>query len=214
MMKEFWDAAFEKEKPNWGFQPADSAMIARDLFLNNNLKKILIPGIGYGRNAMAFLNQGFEITGIEISKTAIELARANNLDFRIHLGSVVEMPFDNVLYDGIFCYALVHLLNKMERKKFIKDCYDQLVPGGLMVFMVASTKMEIPANGKLISKNRYKIMKGLNVFFYNHESVVKEFKDFGLIEFREFEEPIKHLKDANPISCFLVTCKKMEPKHE
>ena len=54
-MKEFWDAAFEKEKTNWGFEPADSAIIARDLFLKNNLKKILIPGVGYGRNAMAFL---------------------------------------------------------------------------------------------------------------------------------------------------------------
>jgi len=207
-MKEFWDAAFEKEKTNWGFVPADSAIIARDLFLKNNLKKILIPGIGYGRNAMAFLNQSFEITGIEISKKAIELARENNFDFPIHLGSVVDMPFDKVAYDGIFCYALVHLLNKAERKKFIKDCYNQLAPGGFMVFMVASTKMEMFAKGKLISKDRYKIMKGLNVFFYDHKSVEKEFQNFGLVEYREFEEPIKHLKDANPISCFLVTCKK------
>ncbi|PKP31632.1 MAG: SAM-dependent methyltransferase [Bacteroidetes bacterium HGW-Bacteroidetes-17] len=210
-MKKFWDAAFEKEKTNWGFVPADSALIARDLFLKNNLKKILIPGIGYGRNAMAFLNKGFDITGIEISKKAIELARANNLVFPIHLGSVVDMPFDNSIYDGIYCYALVHLLNMRERKKCIKDCYDQLAFGGMMVFMVASTKMEMYSNGKLISKDRYKIMKGLNVFFYNHESVEKEFKDFGLIEFREFEEPIKHMKDANPIACFLVTCKKMLP---
>jgi len=209
-MKEFWDAAFEKEKTNWGFVPADSAMITRDLFLENKFRKILIPGIGYGRNAMAFLNQGFEITGIEISKKAIELARANNLVFAIHLGSVVEMPFDNETYDGIYCYALVHLLNKAERKKFIKDCYDQLAVGGLMVFMVVSKKMEMYANGRLISKDRYKIMNGLNVFFYDHKSVENEFKKFGLVEYREFVEPIKHMKDANPISCFLVTCKKKE----
>ncbi|MBU1012086.1 MAG: class I SAM-dependent methyltransferase [Bacteroidetes bacterium] len=209
-MKEFWDAAFEKDKTTWGFVPADSAVIARDLFLKNNLKKILIPGIGYGRNAMAFLNQGFEITGVEISKKAIELARANNLVFPIHLGSVVDMPFDNEIYDGIYCYALVHLLNKTERKKFIKDCYDQLAVGGLMLFMVVSKAMEMYANGRLISKDRYKIMKGLNVFFYDHKSVENEFKNFGLVEYQEFVEPIKHLKDVNPISCFLVTCRKKE----
>ena len=207
-MKEFWDATFEKEKITWGFEPADSALIARDLFLQNKFKKVLIPGVGYGRNAMAFLNQGFNITGIEISKRAIELARANKLDFPIHLGSVVDMPFDNQTYDGIFCYALVHLLNKPERKNFIKNCYNQIKVGGLMIFMVASKKMEMYAEGRFISKNRYKIKKGLNVYFYDQDSVEKEFLNFGLVEYREFEEPIKHMTGATPISCFLVTCKK------
>lgn len=42
------------------------------------------------------------------------------------------MPFDNKSYDGIFSHALLHLLNEQEREKFIKDCYNQLKPGGYM----------------------------------------------------------------------------------
>lgn len=39
------------------------------------VKNILIPGIGYGRNAQVFRENGMSVTGIEISQTAIDLAK-------------------------------------------------------------------------------------------------------------------------------------------
>jgi 2-polyprenyl-3-methyl-5-hydroxy-6-metoxy-1,4-benzoquinol methylase len=94
-----------------GFEPTDSATLTKDFFLEKNIKDILIPGIGYGRNAKVFIDNGINVTGIEISKTAIELARQNGLNIPIFHGSVTDMPFDNKLYDGIFSFALLHLLN-------------------------------------------------------------------------------------------------------
>jgi 2-polyprenyl-3-methyl-5-hydroxy-6-metoxy-1,4-benzoquinol methylase len=71
-------------------------------------KEILIPGIGHGRNANIFCENGFNVTGIGISKTAIDLAKnKNGLDIKIHNGYVTQMPLDNKIYDGIFCYALI-----------------------------------------------------------------------------------------------------------
>ncbi len=58
---------------------------------------MLIPGFGYGRNAQAFTDKGIDVTGIEISETAINLARkhfGNRL--KIYHGDVSEMPFDNI----------------------------------------------------------------------------------------------------------------------
>ena len=57
------------------------------------------------------------------------------------------MPFDNTIYDAVFCYALIHLLNYHERRKFIKDCYNQLKPNGYMIFTVVSTKATMFGNG-------------------------------------------------------------------
>lgn len=37
-------------------------------FLEKNVKDILVPGIGYGRNAKVFIDNGINVTGIEISK--------------------------------------------------------------------------------------------------------------------------------------------------
>jgi hypothetical protein len=37
----------------------------------------LIPGIGYGRNAKLFIDNGLKVTGIEIADSAISIADSN-----------------------------------------------------------------------------------------------------------------------------------------
>ena len=117
-MKNFWESKFENGGAIWSFEPSYSACIALELFKNNNFKSILIPGIGYGRNAKLFLDSGFDVTGIELSPSAIKTAKENNLSCTIYEGSVTSMPFDNKIYDAVFCYALIHLLKKSERHRF------------------------------------------------------------------------------------------------
>ena len=51
------------------FKPAKSTILTNDFFVKNKVKTILIPGIGYGRNAKTFRDNGMLVTGIEISKT-------------------------------------------------------------------------------------------------------------------------------------------------
>jgi SAM-dependent methyltransferase len=210
-MSEFWESKFSNEQTMWGFEPSDSAILTKDFFLEKKFKDILIPGIGYGRNAKIFCDNGINVTGVEISKAAIDLARAKNgLNFRIFHGSVTDMPFDDKLYDGIFCYALVHLLNSHERRRFIKNCFCQLKSNGYMVFTVVSKKASMFGKGKQLSKDRFGLMKGLNVFFYDSDSVKKEFESYGLIEFSEIEEPIKHMENEPPLKCFIIKCKRSQ----
>jgi 2-polyprenyl-3-methyl-5-hydroxy-6-metoxy-1,4-benzoquinol methylase len=210
-MKDFWESMFKEEKTTWGYEPSDSAILSKDFFLEKDAKEILIPGIGYGRNAKVFCENGFNVTGIEISKTAIDLAKAENgLNIKIHKGSVTEMPFDTKTYDGIFCYALIHLLNLNERKKFLKDCFSQLKPNGHMIFTIVSKKASMYGNGKQLSKDRFEIMKGLNVFFYDFESARREFGKFALIDCVEIDEPIKHMDNEPPLKCILIKCKRDE----
>ena len=210
-MNNFWDKIFEKEKTNWGFTPSDSAILTKDFFLQEKIKNILIPGIGYGRNAKIFYDNGITVDGIEISKVAIELAKSETgLDLNIYHGSVTDMPFDNKKYEGIFCYALIHLLNKHERKRFLQNCYNQLMPNGYMIFTIASKEMITFGNGRLLSKDRYEMQKGLNVFFYDSESVKKEFNSYGLVEFNEIDEPIKHLENEPPLKLIFVKCRKTD----
>jgi SAM-dependent methyltransferase len=205
---EYWESKFKNEGAMWEYEPSDSAISTLELFKSNMIRKILIPGFGYGRNAKLFFNNGFKITGIEISRSAIDLAIANGLNCKIHHGSVTSMPFDNEQYDGIFCYALIHLLNKTERKVFLNSCYNQLNPGGLMIFVITSTQTSMYGNGRYLSKNRYEISKGLKVFFYDHESVLKEFSAFGLEECKAIEEPVKFMENQEPVKLKYLICRK------
>lgn len=208
-MSEFWDKMFRKIGTVWTFEPADSALQISDLFASEKIRKVLIPGIGFGRNAKPFVEKGMSVTGIEISETAIQIAKENNLAYKIHHGSVLEMPFDEEIFDGIYCYALIHLLNKNERRQFLKNCSDQLREGGLMVFITVSKGYEkLYASGKPIGKDRFRIENGLNVFFYDSVSIEREFGKFGLIEYREIEEPVKHISNEEPMKFWMVVCRK------
>lgn len=77
----------------------------------------------YGRNDTYFLDKGMSGTGIEISETAIELARTKfGLQTPICHGFVESRPFDNKEYDGILCIGLIYLLEVCGRQKLIHDC--------------------------------------------------------------------------------------------
>jgi 2-polyprenyl-3-methyl-5-hydroxy-6-metoxy-1,4-benzoquinol methylase len=200
-MAEFWEDNFIEKQEMWGLEPSKSAVLTKDFFVENVVTNILIPGIGYGRNAQVFRENGITVTGIEISKTAIELAKKHyGADLKIYHGSVTDMPFDKVQYNGIFCYALIHLLDSEERKKLIQDCYNQLLENGYMVFTVITKEAHTYGKGKLISKDRYEIFDGVQMFFYDKELVQNEFGKFGLFEIMELDENFPF---------FMIKCKKM-----
>ena len=163
---------------------------------------MLIPGIGYGRNAQIFRENGIKVTGIEISETAIALAHKHyGADMKIYHGSVTKMPFDDIQYDGIFCYALIHLLNEVERQKLIRDCYDQLTENGYMVFIAISKKAHTYGQGKFISQDRYEVFPDVKMFFYDKDSIQAEFGNCGLVEITEVEENYPF---------YLIKCKKSQ----
>lgn len=167
---------------------------------------MLVPGVGYGRNAKVFLDRGLSVTGIEISKTAIELARSElGLDIVIHHGSVTEMPFDRNLYDGVFCYGLIYLLDAAARAKLIRDCYEQLAPGGLMIFTAITKEAPMYGRGTELGKDWYEVHPGVPMFFYDADSVEREFGAAGLVEHSRIDEPVAQ---GVTFPFFFVVCKK------
>ncbi|MDR2036947.1 MAG: class I SAM-dependent methyltransferase [Bacteroidales bacterium] len=204
----FWELAFQEKQAMWGFEPADSAIFAKDFFLEKGIKNILIPGIGYGRNAKIFLENGIAVTGIEISETAIALAQKAGLTVPVYHGSVTDMPFNDQHYGGIYCYALIHLLNEPERKKFISDCYNQLEDGGYMFFVTVSKKDPICGRSRPLGNDTFETQAGVRLFFYDKNSIEQEFGQYGLMEFWEIEEEMK-FKENHPSMIFtLIKCRK------
>lgn len=198
-MTEFWEEAFKGKKEMWGLAPATSALQTAERFAKNGFKNILIPGIGYCRNAQPFRSMGMNVTGIEISETAIKLANEHYGESKIYHGSVGDMPFDNHQYDGIFCYAVIHLLDETERRKLIADCYHQLAKNGIMIFTAITKQAQTFGQGTLISKDRYEQFGGVKMFFYDSESIEEEFGKFGLWE-------VKQVTENYPLH--LIVCKK------
>lgn len=199
-MTEFWEENFIDKREMWGLTPANSAILAKNLFIDNNVKSVFIPGIGYGRNAKVFIEAGMQVSGIEISKTAIEMAATHfGSSIKIHHGSVTEMPFNNEKYDAIYSHALIHLLDSEQRRKLVQDSYNQLADGGLMIFTAISKKAPTYGKGTLISTDRYELHEGVYIYFYDEQQIKKDFEGFGIYQIIEIEENLP---------MYLVVCKK------
>lgn len=203
-MIEFWESAFAERQLMWGFTPTASALLAAEQLAEAGAKHVLIPGIGYGRNAKVFLERGMHVTGIEISATAIALARTHGLDFPIHHGSVLDMPLDDCVYDGIFCFGMLYLLDAAGRAKHIRDCFGQLRAGGLMIFTLISKDAPMYAQGKQLGEDWYERHPGLPMFFYDEHSIAREFAEAGLVSITRIDEPAA----GAPLPFLHVVCRK------
>ena len=197
---EFWEKAFIDKQTMWGFEPAQSAVIANAIFIKNELKKLLIPGIGYGRNAKIFLEHGMQVSGIEISKTAIEIAHQTlSKDLNIIHGSVTEVSLDQFSYDAVFCHGLLYLLEAPERKQLIEDCYAHLDKGGIMIFTVINQNASNFGQGKKVGESQFEMYGGVRLYFYDLAAVYAEFNQCENIEVLDVTEDFPF---------YLIICRK------
>ena len=94
----------------------------------------IAPGPGYFSIELAKLGN-FQITGLDISKSFVEIARNNaaaaglKIDFRE--GNASAMPFQDDTFDFTFCQAAFK--NFSEPVKAIAEMYRVLRPGGVSV---------------------------------------------------------------------------------
>lgn len=179
---EYWNKRFLSEGKIWGEFPSKTAMRAIELFRKYNVKKILIPGMGYGRNSKLISSENFEVEGIEISEIACKIAGTHDPNTKIINGSVLDMPFDTEIYDAIYCYNVLHLFLRNERVLFLKKCYNQLKIGGLVFFVVFSDKEKSYGEGKQVEKNTFESKPGRPVHYFSEDDLTNHFKDFLMIE--------------------------------
>jgi SAM-dependent methyltransferase len=195
-MNTFWENRFREEGRIWGDTPSRTAVYAIRLFKKAGVREVLVPGSGYGRNAEAFARAGFAVTGIEISDTALALARQGSQKVRYYRGSVLDMPFDDSVYDGIYCFNVLHLFRKNERAAFLQRCREQLKDGGVMFFVVFSDREPSCGTGRMVEEKTFESKPGREVHYYSTGDLVSEFRGLEILKKGMMEDPEEHGKEG------------------
>jgi SAM-dependent methyltransferase len=205
-MNTFWEERFRDEGRIWGDTPSRTAVYAIELFRKTGVREVLVPGSGYGRNAEAFARAGFEVTGIEISKTAVSIARQGSPKVRYHCGSVLDMPFDNSVYGGIYCFNVLHLFRKSDRGAFLQRCRAQLKDGGVMFFVVFSDRESSYGTGRMVEENTFESRPGREVHYYSDEDLRSEFRDLEIVTTGMMEDPEEHGQEGRHVHLLRYIC--------
>jgi SAM-dependent methyltransferase len=208
-MLEFWESSFIDKQTMWGLEPSNSAVAALQFFNNNGSQNVLVLGFGYGRNAVVFEENGMDVTGIEISQTAIDLFRKiYESSLPVFHGSVLDMPFDNIKYDAIFSHAMLHLFDYDQRQLILTNSYNQLKKGGLMIFSVITKDYPNYGKGTELSIDRYETIPGVPKYYYDQNSIDQEFTQFGLIKKYQINEKSNSDNRHKTQKIWVVICKK------
>ena len=169
-MENYWNKRFIKEKFMWGIEPSKVAVECEKYFSKNNVKNILVMGIGYGRNGKYFIEKGYSVDGVENSEVAINLGKIFCQEINYIYGSVFDIKLDKK-YDAIFCYSILHLFEEKARNKLLQNCMDHCKDNGIIVVSSFSIKDKTYGKGKKIEENTFEVKEGKIVHFYSEEEI-------------------------------------------
>ena len=101
-------------------------------------RMVLEVGCGAGVDLARFARGGAQVTGVDLSSSAIALARANfeqqGLTGRLEVADGEQLPFPDDTFDLVYAHGVVQYTAHPQR--LIDECCRVLKPGGQAIFQV------------------------------------------------------------------------------
>jgi SAM-dependent methyltransferase len=115
-------------------------------------RSVLEVGCGAGVDLARFARGGAQVTGIDLSASAIDLARANfdqqGLQGRLEVADGERLPFPDNSFDLVYGHGVVQYTADPQR--LVDDCRRVLKPGGEAIFQVYNRVSWLNALSKLM----------------------------------------------------------------
>lgn len=125
---EFWNQIYEGGNPAWGKSPA----IILNKFLEYfNGVTVLDLGCGEGRNSLFLANIGYKVTGVDISESAINIAKSKKSTASFLCTSLIDDPWPSTVFDNIIDFGLFHFIPYEYRASYVNNIAQHLTPGGV-----------------------------------------------------------------------------------
>jgi tellurite methyltransferase len=152
----------------------------------DHCKRVLDVGCGEGRNIVYFLNNGFDVSGVDRVSNAIStvkglsarLAPANPVDNFV-VAAVEDMPFADASFDVVICSAVLHFAADEDHfDKMVRSIWRILQPGGYLFARMASD-IGIETLVQPIGNGKYLLPDGSVRFLVNEETLIRYTRDLN-----------------------------------
>ena len=154
-----WETAY-REKGEIQKEVVDIVKYSLKLFRKKGIKRILDVGFGTGRHTIFLAENGFEVYGIDISKTGKEITerkvKEKNLkNVHLRIADMRKIPFKNDSFDAVIAvYTLPHnTFNGL--KEAVSELWRVLKPKGILVATLLSVKDSRYGTGKKVAPDTF-----------------------------------------------------------
>jgi ubiquinone/menaquinone biosynthesis C-methylase UbiE len=201
-----WDDIYKKELrgiwyPILGVIRFTARYLKRNIGIDlyetkKEFNKIIDLGCGNGNHVVFFAEQGFEVSGIDISEEAIEIAKAwlkkRNLEATLMAGDIETIPYPDQSFDVVLSHAVLDHVSFEKAKKVMEEIKRVLVPGGYVCISLRSTEDCEFGRGKKVDYHTFVIEegyeKGLIQHYFDFAEIRQLFKDFKIFDLELHEE--------------------------
>lgn len=127
----YWETRYKENQTGWDIGYTSPALIEYTNQLQAKDLRILIPGAGFGHEALSLLEHGFtNITVIDLSQTALDRLRSKippSENLKIIEGDFFQLQdtYDLILEQTFFC-----AIDPGLRTAYAKQAHNLLAPGG------------------------------------------------------------------------------------
>ena len=144
---EFWENYYLNTPPDalpWNLGGPDPDLVRLVSAGTIPVGQALDVGTGPGHDAIFLIHKGFDVIAIDISATAVTLARENASSAGVfgffQVGDIREIPVENHFIHFINDRGCFHTLEVADRKKAVEEMSRVLKPKGLLLIRVFSDK--------------------------------------------------------------------------
>jgi 2-polyprenyl-3-methyl-5-hydroxy-6-metoxy-1,4-benzoquinol methylase len=141
MLKEYFEKLYAETTCKWGLKPDFVLVHFLELFPRG---VALDLGMGEGRNAVFLAEKGFDVEGVDVSRTAvdrcIQRAEEGNVVIDAHVGDLKGFRIDERKYSLIVAAgASLNFLKKSEIETVARKITEGVKKGGFVFVSVTST---------------------------------------------------------------------------
>ena len=147
-------------------------------------QRLLEVGSGIGTDLVRFARGGARVTGIDLSQTAIDLARKNfELNGvaaeELRVGNGEDLPYESASFDVVYGHGVIQYT--ANAPALIREFHRVLKPGGTGIFMVYNRVSWLNALSKV-----------MKVALEHEDAPV--LKKYSIAEFRELLRPFAEIR--------------------
>ena len=148
------------------------------MFFKTGQGSLLDYGFGCGENLIHLLKTGYNVTGIEASKEAIQLVEkklqlSSDIEKNVNLyfidSDIYRLPFEDKTFDFIICTSVLSLLESKNRISVLLNEFDRILNiDGRIIIDINGPDSDFASKGKFTDEDTFEYN-----LFENSEQILK-----------------------------------------
>lgn len=150
--------------PDWLKKPIPFIVDSLPLFKERGARLFLDLGCGMGRNSIYLGKEGFDVVGVDVSRSALKKAKAWSKiegipNVTVLRASMTQLPFIMQTFHAVVSVSVIHHALKKDIQKTTREIHNVLKDNGLFIANLLSTKDYRYGSGEKLENETFKILE-------------------------------------------------------